>query len=116
MRKRLDEASQKYHLNLTLIGTSSRKVSQYFHKLDQEQYGKMKGILDKDSYTPSFHVPMDSPRDTFERIKIEAPYHALTNGGHISYIEIDENICDVEDIVRAMHDAQMGYGAIRYIK
>ena len=116
MRKRLDTVSQKYHLNLTLIGTSSTKVSQYFHKLDQEQYGKMKGILDKDSYTPSFHVPMDSPRDTFERIKIEAPYHALTNGGHISYIEIDENICDVEDIVRAMHDAQMGYGAIRYIK
>lgn len=118
MRKRMDEASQKYHLNFSLIATPAEGLSGRFVKIDRKLYGKIKGVTDKDYYTNSFHIPVDYPITAIQKIKIEGPYHALTNGGHISYIEMDgdptKNLPAFEKIVRAMHDAQIGYGAINH--
>ena len=116
MRRRVDEAAQKYHLNFSLIATPAEGLSGRFVKLDRKIYGKIEGVTDREYYTNSFHVPVYYPISAFEKIKIEGPYHALTNGGHISYIEMDgdptKNLPAFEKIVRAMHDANMGYGAI----
>ncbi len=118
MRKRMDEACQKHQLNFSLIATPAEGLSGRFVKLDREIYGKMEGITDKEYYTNSFHVPVYYPISAFEKIKIEGPYHALTNGGHISYIEMDgdptKNLPAFEKVVRAMHDAKIGYGAINH--
>ena len=118
MRRRVDEAAQKYHLNFSLIATPAEGLSGRFVKLDRKIYGKIEGVTDREYYTNSFHVPVYYPISAFEKIKIEGPYHALTNGGHISYIEMDgdptKNLPAFEKIVRAMHDANMGYGAINH--
>lgn len=118
MRKRMDEASQKYQLNFSLIATPAEGLSGRFVKLDRELYGKIEGVTDRDYYTNSFHVPVYYPISAYSKIKIEGPYHALTNGGHISYIEMDgdptKNLPAFEKIIRAMHDAHIGYGAINH--
>lgn len=118
MRKRMDEASKKYQLNFSLIATPAEGLSGRFVKLDRQIYGKLEGITDRDYYTNSFHVPVYYPISAYKKIQIEGPYHALTNGGHISYIEMDgdptKNLPAFEKIVRAMHDAQIGYGAINH--
>lgn len=118
MRKRMDEASQKHQLNFSLIATPAEGLSGRFVKLDRDIYGKIKGVTDREYYTNSFHVPVYYPISAYQKIKIEGPYHALTNGGHISYIEMDgdptQNLPAFEKIVRAMHDAHIGYGAINH--
>lgn len=118
MRKRMDQASQKYQLNFSLIATPAEGLSGRFVKLDRALYGKLEGITDRDYYTNSFHVPVYYPISAYQKLKIEGPYHALTNGGHISYVEMDgdptKNLPAFEKIVRAMHDAQIGYGAINH--
>lgn len=118
MRKRMDEASQKYHLTFSLIATPAEGLSGRFVKIDRKLYGKIDGVTDRDYYTNSFHVPVYYPISAFDKMKIEGPYHALTNGGHISYIEMDEdptkNLDAFEKVVRAMHDAHIGYGAINH--
>lgn len=118
MRKRMDEASQKYHLTFSLIATPAEGLSGRFVKIDRKLYGKIDGVTDRDYYTNSFHVPVYYPISAFDKMKIEGPYHALTNGGHISYIEMDgdptKNLDAFEKVVRAMHDAHIGYGAINH--
>lgn len=118
MRRRVDETAQKYHLNFSLIATPAEGLSGRFVKLDRKLYGNIEGVTDREYYTNSFHVPVYYPMTAFEKIQIEGPYHALTNGGHISYIEMDgdptKNLPAFEKIVRAMHDANMGYGAINH--
>lgn len=118
MRRRVDEACQKYHLNFSLIATPAEGLSGRFVKLDRQLYGKIEGVTDREYYTNSFHVPVYYPISAFDKIRIEGPYHELTNGGHISYIEMDgdptKNLPAFEKIVRAMHDANMGYGAINH--
>ncbi|UTY38424.1 anaerobic ribonucleoside triphosphate reductase [Allocoprobacillus halotolerans] len=118
MRRRVDETTQKYHLNFSLIATPAEGLSGRFVKLDRKLYGNIEGVTDREYYTNSFHVPVYYPMTAFEKIQIEGPYHALTNGGHISYIEMDgdptKNLPAFEKIVRAMHDANMGYGAINH--
>ena len=73
---------------------------------------------DREYYTNSFHVPVYYPISAYDKIRIEGPYHTLTNGGHISYIEMDgdptKNLTAFEKVVRAMHDAHIGYGAINH--
>ena len=118
MRKRMDEASQKYQLNFSLIATPAEGLSGRFVKLDRKIYGKMEGVTDREYYTNSFHVPGYYPISAYDKIRIEGPYHTLTNGGHISYIEMDgdptKNLTAFEKVVRAMHDAHIGYGAINH--
>ncbi len=118
MRERMDQAAQQYHLNFTLIATPAEGLSGRFVRMDRERYGSIPGVTDREYYTNSFHIPVYYPISAFEKIRREAPYHALTNGGHISYIELDgdptQNLEAFETVVRAMKEAGMGYGAINH--
>lgn len=118
MRKKLDELSEQYKLNFTLIATPAEGLSGKFTQIDKSIYGVIPGVTDKGFYTNSFHVPVQYNISIVDKIKIEGPYHALTNGGHISYIELDgdtvNNLEAFESIVRCMHDNKMGYAAINH--
>lgn len=118
MRKRMDEATEKYGLNFSLIATPAEGLSGRFVRIDAKKYGKIPGITDRDYYTNSFHVPVYYNISSWEKIKKEAPYHNLTNGGHISYIELDgdptQNLDAFEQVVRCMKESGIGYGSINH--
>ena len=118
MRKKCDEYTERYNLNFTCLATPAEGLSGRFVKIDKAVYGKIKGITDRDYYTNSFHVPVYYNISIVDKIKTEAPYHAFTNAGHISYIELDgdttNNIDVFEKIVRTMKEAGIGYGAINH--
>ena len=118
MRKYLDDLSAEKQLNFTLLATPAEGLSGRFVRMDKKRYGIIKGVTDKDYYTNSFHVPVYYKISAFEKIQKEAPYHALTNAGHISYVELDgdtaNNVEAFEAIVRCMHDAGIGYGSINH--
>ena len=118
MRDKMDEKTQATGFNYSLIATPAEGLSGRFVKIDAERYGKIEGITDRDYYTNSFHVPVYYPISAFDKIKKEAPYHAMTNGGHISYIELDgdplKNLDAFEQVVRCMKDAGIGYGSINH--
>ena len=118
MRDKVDEYSEKYNLNFSLIATPAEGLSGRFTNMDKAIYGKIKGVTDREYYTNSFHVPVYYNISIVDKLKIEGPYHALTNGGHISYVELDGdtamNVDAFEKIIRLMHDNKMGYGAINH--
>ncbi len=118
IRKRADEASQKTGLNFSVIGTPAEGTAGRFVKMDRKIYGNIPGVTDREYYTNSFHVPVYYEISAFDKIKREAPYHELTNGGHISYIEMDGDPCDnleaFEAIVRCMKESGIGYGSINH--
>jgi ribonucleoside-triphosphate reductase len=118
MRKRLDEESQKTHMNFSLLATPAEGLSGRFVKIDRNIFGKIPGVTDRDYYTNSFHIPVYYKITAFEKIKIEAPYHSLTNAGHISYVELDgdplKNLNAFEKIVRCMKESGVGYGSINH--
>ena len=118
MRKRMDEMSQKTHLNFSLIATPAEGLSGRFVNIDKKKYGIIEGVTDKEYYTNSFHIPVKFPISAFDKIKLEAPYHALTNGGHITYIELDgdptKNIDAFEAVIRCMKESGIGYGSVNH--
>jgi len=118
MRHRMDEASKKYGLNFSLIATPAEGLSGRFVRMDKERYGLIEGVTDRDYYTNSFHIPVYYPISAQDKIRLEAPYHELTNGGHITYVELDGNPSDnldaFEGIVRAMKEAGIGYGSLNH--
>lgn len=118
MRKKTDEYSEKYNLNFTLLATPAEGLSGRFVNIDKAIYGKIKGVTDRNYYTNSFHIPVYYNITIAEKLHLEAPYHALTNAGHISYIELDgdpsENVEVFEKIVRVMKEEGIGYGAINH--
>lgn len=118
MRKRMDEASKKYGLNFSLIATPAEGLSGRFVCIDAKKFGKIPGVTDRDYYTNSFHVPVYFNISAYDKIKLEAPYHNLTNGGHISYIELDgdplSNLDAFEQVVRCMKESGIGYGSINH--
>lgn len=118
MRKRVDEEVKRTGLNFSLLATPAEGLSGRFVRMDAKKFGIIEGVTDRDYYTNSFHVPVYYPISAFEKIKIEAPYHELTNAGHISYIELDgdplENLNAFEKIVRCMKESGIGYGAINH--
>ena len=118
MREKCDEYSKEYKLNFTLLATPAEGLSGRFTKIDKAIYGKIKGVTDKPYYTNSFHVPVYYNTTISKKLKLEAPYHALTNAGHISYIELDgdttENVEAFESVIRMMKEAGIGYGAINH--
>lgn len=118
MRKRMDEEGKRTGMNFTLLGTPAEGLSGRFVRMDKVKYGIIEGVTDRDYYTNSFHVPVYFPINAFEKIKIEAPYHALTNAGHISYIELDgdpmKNLSAFEKVVRYMKESGIGYGSINH--
>ena len=118
MRQRADEASEMTGLNFSLIATPAEGLSGRFVRMDRERYGEIPGVTDRKYYTNSFHVPVYYPISAFDKIRIEGPYHALTNGGHISYVEMDgdptQNLDAFEAVIRCMYDAGIGYGSINH--
>ena len=118
LRARCDKETKERNLNVTLIATPAEGLAGRFVKLDRERYGILAGITDRDYYTNSFHIPVYYKINAFEKIKIEAAYHALTNAGHISYVEMDGNPLDnleaFEKIIHYMYETGIGYGSINH--
>lgn len=118
MRERMDAESERTGLNFTLLATPAEGLSGRFVKLDRARYGLLPGITDRDYYTNSFHVPVYYPIKAFRKIQLEAPYHALTNAGHISYVELDgdttNNLEAFTAILRYMKEQGIGYGSINH--
>ena len=118
MRNRCDEKSRETGLNWTLLATPAEGLSGRFVKLDRKKYGVIEGVTDRDYYTNSFHVPVYYNINAARKIRLEAPYHALTNAGHISYVELDgdttQNLEAFEKIVRIMKESGIGYGSINH--
>lgn len=118
MRKRLDEASRAYQMNYSLIATPAEGIAGRLVKMDREQFGSIEGITDREYYTNSFHVPVYYKINIFDKIKKEAPYHNLTNAGHITYVELDgdtsKNTEAFEKVIRAMKEEGIGYGSINH--
>jgi len=118
IRKKADEFADEMKLNFTLLATPAEGLAGRFVSIDQSIYGKIKGVTDKPYYTNSFHVPVSFHVSIKEKIMIEAPYHALTNAGHISYVELDgdavQNLDAFESIIRLMKESGVGFGAINH--
>ena len=118
MRHYCDRKAKELKLNVTLLATPAEGLSGRFVKIDRKKYGVIPGVTDRDYYTNSFHVPVYYNIGAYEKIKIEAPYHALTNAGHISYVELDGDTCNnveaFESVVRCMKEAGIGYGSINH--
>ncbi len=118
MRKRMDEAGKKYGMNFTLIATPAEGTSGKFVKLDRKMFGEIEGVTDREYYTNSFHVPVYYETTAFEKIRLEAPYHELTNAGHITYVELDgdptQNLDAFEKVIRYMKEANVGFGSINH--
>lgn len=118
MSKKINEACEKYDLNYTFLATPAEGLSGRFVNLDRKEFGLIPGVTTKDYYTNSFHIPVDFPISSFEKISLEGPYHKFCNAGHISYVEMSspplKNPDAVETIIRHMRDCDMGYGGINY--
>lgn len=118
MSKKIGEACEKYDLNYTFLATPAEGLSGRFVNLDRKEFGLIPGVTTKDYYTNSFHIPVDFPISSFEKISLEGPYHKFCNAGHISYVEMSspplKNPDAVEAIIRHMRDCDMGYGGINY--
>ena len=118
MRKKSDGYSKEHNLNFALIATPAEGLSGRFVNIDRAIYGKIKGVTDRGYYTNSFHVPVYYNTSIKHKLETEAPYHDLTNGGHISYIEFDGNtamnVDAFESVIRMMKEVGIGYGAINH--
>lgn len=118
MRQRMDQATEETGLNFSLIATPAEGLSGTFVRKDKVRYGSIPGVTDREYYTNSFHIPVYYDISAFEKLRLEAPYHALTNGGHISYIELDgdptQNLEAFERVVRYMKEVGIGYGSINH--
>ena len=118
MRSYCDRVSKERGMNYTLIATPAEGLSGRFVRIDRARYGVIPGVTDRDYYTNGFHVPVYFDISAYDKIALEAPYHALTNGGHISYIELDgdpsDNLEAFESVIRYMKDCGMGYGSVNH--
>ena len=118
MRAFTDRVSAETGLNYGVIATPAEGLSGRFVRMDRKRYGSIPGVTDRDYYTNGFHVPVYYPISAFRKIEIEAPYHALTNAGHISYIELDgdptDNLEAFEAVIRHMKESGIGYGSVNH--
>lgn len=118
MRRRMDEASAKYGLNFSLIATPAEGLSGRFIEIDKKRFGRIPGVTDREYYTNSFHIPVYYPIRAYDKIRLEAPYHKFTNGGHITYVELDGdptgNLDAFEAVIRCMKEEGVGYGSINH--
>lgn len=118
MRERCDKYMKKNRLNFSLLATPAEGIAGRFTKIDKKEYGVIPGVTDREFYTNSFHVPVYYPISAFDKVEIEAPYHALCNAGHITYIELDgdptQNIAAFEAVIRKMKECGIGYGSVNH--
>ena len=118
MRDRVNEFSEKYHHNYSVLATPAEGLSGRFTKFDRKEFGVIPGVTDRDYYTNSNHVPVYYKCSARHKAEIEAPYHNLTRGGHIFYVEIDgdatHNPQVIMNIVDMMDQYDMGYGSVNH--
>lgn len=118
MNSEIQELKQQYKLNFSLLATPAEGLSGRFTKLDQQEFGIIKGVNDREYYTNSFHVDVAENINVFKKIKLEAPFHKLTTGGHITYIELDgeakKNPNSLLKIIECMYNYDIGYGSINH--
>ena len=113
-----DEYKQKYDLNYSELATPAEGLAGRFTRMDRRKYGIIPGVTDRDYYVNSFHIDVKEPLTIPEKIRLEAPFHAITRGGHITYVELDgeaqKNVKAIVKIVKVMHDEGIGYGSINH--
>ncbi|AJH26420.1 anaerobic ribonucleoside triphosphate reductase [Bacillus anthracis] len=118
MRDRMDKATEEHELNFSVIATPAEGLSGKFVKKDREEFGVISGITNHNYYTNSFHIPVYYNMQAINKIRLEGPFHALCNGGHITYIELDgaamHNKKALKQIVQAMAEHGVGYGSINH--
>ena len=118
IRDYCNRKSAELGMNVTCLATPAESLAGRLLRSDRERYGIIKGVTDREYYTNSFHVPVYYHLPALKKIDIEAPYHALTNAGHISYVELDgdptKNLAAFERVVRHMKEAGIGYGSINH--
>lgn len=118
MRERTDAYTEEESINWSTFGTPAESTAGQFQRANRKKFGIVPGVTDRDYMTNSSHVPVYYPIRALDKIRIEAPYHELENAGHIAYVEMDgdpsKNVKAFETLVRAMHDANMGYFSINH--
>ena len=118
MRDRVNEFCERYHHNYSVLATPAEGLAGRFTKRDRQQYGVIKGVTDRDYYTNSNHVPVYYKCSARHKAEVEAPYHELTRGGHIFYVEIDgdatHNPQVIMSVVDMMDRLNMGYGSVNH--
>ena len=118
MRDYTDRTARETGLNFTLIATPAEGLSGRFVRIDRKRFGSIPEVTDREYYTNSFHIPVYYPISAFRKVELEAPYHALTNGGHITYVELNGKMADnpeaFEKIVKHMAACGIGYGSVNH--
>ena len=118
MRDRVNEFSERYQHNYSVLATPAEGLSGRFTKFDRKRYGAIEGITDRDYYTNSNHVPVYYKCSALHKAEIEAPYHDLTRGGHIFYVEIDGDATHnpevISNVVDMMDKLNIGYGSVNH--
>ena len=118
MRDRVNEFSERYHHNYSVLATPAEGLAGRFTKRDRKDFGSIEGITDRDYYTNSNHVPVYYKCSARHKAEVEAPYHTLTRGGHIFYVEIDgdatHNPQVIMSVVDMMDRLDMGYGSVNH--
>ncbi len=118
MEKVADEFKDKYHLNYSVLASPAESLAGRFLRMDREKFGVIKNVTDRDYYVNSFHIDVKKEISIFDKIRKEAPFHKLTKGGHITYVELDgearKNISVILKIVKVMKDSGIGYGSINH--
>ncbi len=120
--EKMNEVAQmkkaQHNLNYSILATPAEGLSGRFTRIDREKYGEIPGVNDRDYYVNSYHIDVREHISIFDKIKKEAPFHALTLGGHITYVELDgeakKNIAAIVKIVKTMNDEGVGYGSINH--
>ncbi len=118
LRDMMDQASETYNLNYSLMATPAEGLSGRFTRIDRNRYGALENVTDREYYTNSFHVPVFAPISAFDKLRIEGLFHKYCNAGHISYVELPSppagNVAATESLVRAMAASDIGYGGINF--
>ena len=118
MNRVVEEYKAKYGLNYSVLATPAEGLRGRFTRMDRKRYGEIPGVTDRDYYVNSFHVDVREPVSIVEKIRLEAPFHAITRGGHITYVELDgearKNPVAILKIVKVMQDEGIGYGSINH--
>ncbi|PTL33967.1 anaerobic ribonucleoside-triphosphate reductase [Prevotella sp. oral taxon 376] len=118
MRDRVNEFSERYQHNYSVLATPAEGLSGKFTKKDRKEFGVIPGVTDRDYYTNSNHVPVYYKCSALHKAQVEAPYHNLTRGGHIFYVEIDGDATHNPDVIMNVVDMMdkydMGYGSVNH--
>ena len=118
MNNVVEEYKMKYGLNYSVLATPAEGLSGRFTRMDKKRYGEIPGVTDRDYYVNSFHIDVREPVSIVDKIKLEAPFHSITRGGHITYVELDgeakKNPVAILKIVKVMENEGIGYGSINH--